>query len=265
MAFDINDPLGSLGISASGIKGSIYDIAYYVIWGVCILAVVAFVWFQYQSRKIYIYNVRIFRRRSNGLVKEMNVKGGYIIKNGQTIFVIKMSRFKKKELARLPDSQLMDEEDRIYYYQLSPDAPLVQCKRNFSIEKILVPNERYVEPSIQEKENFIQRYIVEAKLDEDNKGKSEDELKLLAIERLEEEIEYEKTKTVDITNAYYTPVPTDQKLQAYMDIKKLSQTLGVDVNKQFAYFVIGVIALVIIGVIVFYIAVNKGDVPILTK
>jgi hypothetical protein len=41
--------------------------------------------------------------------------------------------------------------------------------------------------------------------------------------------------------------------------------MGVDVNKQFAYFVMGIIGLVVVGVIVFYIAVNKGDLPILTK
>ena len=265
MAFNIDDPLGSLGISVGGIKGSIYDMAYYIIWGVCILAVVVFSWIQYQSKKIYIYNVRIFRRRANGLVKEMNTKGGYIVKNGQTFFVIKMGRFKKKELTRLPDSNLMDEEDKIYFYQLSPDAPLVQCKRNFTIESILVPNEKYVEPSLQDKELIVQRYVAQIAIEEEFKDKSEDEIKLEAIHRLEDEIEDEKLKQVDVTNVYYTPVPADQKLQAYLDIKKLSQTLGVDVNKQFAYFVIGVIALVILGVIIFYIAVNKGDIPILTK
>jgi len=265
MAFSMDDPLGSLGLSPDMLRGNLYDIAYYVIWGICILAVIVFAWMQYQSRKIYIYNVRIFRRRSNGLIKEINTKGGYIVKSGQTIFTIKMSRFKKKELLRLPDSALMDEEDRVYFYQLSPDAPLIQCSRRFEIEEIKVLNEGFVEPSIQEKEILIQRYMAELKIDSENQGKSDDEIKIMALRILEENIKEEKEKTIDVTNVYYTPVPTDQKLQAYLDIKKLSSTLGVDVNKQMAYFVMGAIALVILGIVVFYIAVNKGDIPIITK
>jgi hypothetical protein len=265
MAFNVDDPLASLGISGAGIKAGVYDMAYYVIWGLVIIGILAYAWFAYQNKKIYVYNVRIFRRRENGLVKELNVKGGYIVKAGQTTFSIKMSRFKKKELPRLPDSSLMDEEDRIYYYQLSPDAPLVQCKRNFQIETVEVINEKYIEPSQQDKEIILQRYLSELKIDETTKALPEEELKLLAIQRLESEIIEDKTRTIDITTACYTPVPTDQKLQAYLDIKKFSDTLGVDVNKQFAYFVIGIIALVVVGVIVFYIAVNKGDLPILTK
>lgn len=265
MAFNIDDPIGSLGLSGAGLQAQMYDIAYYVIWGVVILAVVGFLWTLYQNKKIYIYNVRIFRRRENGIVKEIDRKGGYLVKKGQTVFTIKMSRFKKKELGRLPDSSLMDEDERIYYYQLSPDAPLMQCKRTFNIDTVEVLNEKYVEPSPQEKETLIQRYFAELKLNDETKDKKDDELKLMAIQRLEAEIEQDKTQLVDITNVYYTPVPTDQKLQAYLDIKKFQTTLGVDVNKQFAYFVIGVIALVIVGVVIFYIAVNKGDIPILTK
>lgn len=263
MAFDASDPLGSLGINAESIKAGFYDIAQWVIWGVVILGIGAWLWFMYQDKKVYIYPVRIFRRRANGLIKEINTFGGYIVKEGQTIFTIKMSRFKKKELGRLPDSNLMDEEDRIYFYQLSPDAPLLQCKRSFQIERIEAVNESFVEPSVQQKEERIIRYVAELNNNEDTKRLSEDQKKLLAIQRLEEEIEEEKVKTVDVTSAYYTPVPTDQKMQAQMDIKKLASTLGVDVNKQFAYFVIGVVALVILGAIIFYIAVNKGGLPIL--
>jgi hypothetical protein len=265
MAFNIDDPLGSLGISGAGLQAQVYDIAYYVIWGLVIVGVLIFAWMTYQNKKIYIYKVRIFRRRENGIVKEINKNGGYLVKNGQTIFAIKMSKFKKKELGRLPDSSLMDEEDRIYFYQLSPDAPLMQCKRTFTIDKVEVLNEKYVEPSAQQKETLVQRYYAELKLDEENKDKKDDELKLMAVQRLEAEIEDEKTSLTDITNVYYTPVPTDQKLQAYLDIKKFQSTLGVDVNKQFAYFVIGIVALVIAGAVIFYIAVNKGDIPLLTK
>jgi len=49
------------------------------------------------------------------------------------------------------------------------------------------------------------------------------------------------------------------------DINNYRNTLGVDVNKQFAYFVTGIIALVIIAVVLFYIAANGGDIPIITE
>jgi len=263
MAFNIDDPLASLGFT--NIQGQLYNIAYYVIWGICLLGISVFGWFKYQNKKIYIYPVRIFRRRSNGLVKEINTFGGYLVKNGVTLFSIKMGRIKKKELSRLPDSNLMDEDDRIYFYQLSPESPLVQCKREFKIEQIFLKNDTYVEPSTQEKENILSRYIMELKLVEENKDLSDEQLKMKSLERLESEIEESKMKVENVTSVFYTPVPTDQKLQAYYDIRKLTSTLGVDVNKQFAYFVIGVIAIVVIGAVIFYIAVNKGDIPIITK
>lgn len=257
------------GIMASfnpaNLRTEFYDIAQWVIWGVVILAVCVFAWLKYQDKKIFIYPVRIFRRRTNGLVKEINKFGGYIQKGAETIFIIKMTAWKKKELGRLPDSDLMDEEDRVYFYQLSPESPLIQCKREFKVEEIFTTNEQYVEPSDIEKENRIARYIAELKLVADNKEKAEDELKLMALTRLEEELEQEKQQVTEVTKVYYSPVPSDQKLQAYYDIRKLSATLGVDANKQFAYFIMGVIAILVLGAIIFYIAVNQGDIPILTK
>jgi hypothetical protein len=265
MAFNIDDPMGSLGISLGGFQQSAKDVGIYVIWGVILLAVGIFIWMKYQDKKVYIYSVRIFKRRANGLIKEFNTTGGYIKKSEITTFVIKMGMMKKKELQRLPRSDLMDEEDRVYYYQLSPESPLVQCKRSFNIEQVMVKNEKYVELSNNEKENLITRYIEEFKQDDETKKLNKDELKLMAVQKLEEEMDIARNEEIDVTSIYYTPVPTDQKLQAYYDIRKLTQVMGVDVNKQFAYFVMGIIGLVVVGVIVFYIAINKGDVPILTK
>lgn len=263
MAFNIDDPIGSLGFSMSGMQASMKDIAVYVIWGVILLVVGAFIWKKYQDKKIFVHPVRIFRRRTNGLVKETNTFGGYMVNNGLTVFTIKQGMFKRKELPRLPRSDLMDEEDRFYYYQLSPEAPLVQCKRTFNIETVMVTNEKYIEPNDQEKENIIKRYIAELKQDSETKNLKQDELQLLAVQRLEEQLNNERNEQIDVTSVYYSPVPTDQKLQAYYDIRKLNQTLGVDVNKQFAYFTIGIIGLVIAGIVLFYIASNKGSIPLI--
>lgn len=260
---DINSLFG--GLNFGSIQSGLYDVAYYVIWGVVLLALAGFAWFYYQNKKIFIYEARIFRRRQNGTVKELNKKAGYINKKNMLYFVIKMSRWKTKTLERIPDSGLMDEEDRLYFYQLSPESPLIQCKRSFNIEPIEVVNEDYVEPTTDEMDKLIAKKIMELKLYEEYKEKTEDELYLMAVEEVNSELDMERSKTIDITNVYYTPIPTDQKRQALNDIQRFRETLGVDVNKQFLYFVIGVIALVILGAVIFYVAVNKGDIPVVTN
>lgn len=264
MAFNIDDIAGSLGLG--NIKGSIYDIAYWVIWGLVILGVLIFAWMKYQDKKIYKYPVRILRQRNNGQVKETNTFGGYIKgKGGVTQFLIKQGRFKKKAMDKIPLSEFMDEDERIYYYQISPDAPLIQVKRDFIIDRVLVSNEYFVEPSLDEKTELIKSYIDKIKTYEEYKDKTEEQLKVFAGDLLEQDIELERTKQLDVTKIRYSPVPSDQKQSALLEIANLRNTLGVDVNKQFAYFMIGVIALIILGIVIFYIAVNKGDIPILTK
>ncbi len=260
---DTNDLLG--GLNFGNIQSGMMDIAYYVIWAVVLGAVGLFSWFAYQNKKIYIYPTRIFRRRANSSVKELNKKGGYVIKKGMTYFVIKMSRWKTKTLERIPDSGLMDEEDRIYFYQLSPESPLIQCKRSFNIESISVKDESFVEPTKSEIEELVSRKILELKQNEDYKEESDENLFFIASDIINEEIDEKRNKLIDITSVYYTPIPTDQKRQALSDIQRLRETLGVDVNKQFLYFIAGVIAIIILGAVVFYIAVNKGDVPIVTN
>lgn len=264
MAFDIDNLAGSLGLG--NIKGEVYDIAYWIIWGLVIMGVLIFAYMKYQDKKIYKYPVRVLRQRNNGQVKETNTFGGYIKgKGGVTQFLIKQGRFKKKAMDKLPLSQFMDEDERIYYYQISPDAPLIQVKRDFTIEQVLVANEYFVEPSLDEKEELIKRYIEKIKTYEEYKGKADDELKVFARDLLEQDIDLERTKQLDVTKLKYSPVPTDQKQSALLEIANLRNTLGVDTNKQFAYFVIGVIALIVLGTVIFYIAVNKGDIPLLTK
>ncbi len=252
-------------LNLGNIQSGLYDIAYYIIWAVVLLAVGVFAWFYYQNKKIYIYPVRIFRRRQNGGVKELNKKGGYVTKKGMVYFVIKMKRFKSKTLDRIPDSGLMDEEDRLYFYQLSPESPLIQCKRTFNIEPIEMINTDFVEPSEEELNKMIEKRMLELRQIEENKEKTDESLFLIACNDIDEELNIKRKEIIDMTNVYYTPIPTDQKRQALLDIQKFRETLGVDVNKQFLYFIAGVIALVILGAVIFYISVNKGDIPIITN
>jgi hypothetical protein len=251
--------------SPDALRSGAMDIAQYVIWGIVILGAGLFGWKKWQDKKIYIYPVRIFRRRTNGIVKEFNTFGGYIVRNGITHFNVKMTKFKKKNMDKLPNSEYMDEDNRVYYWQVSPDAPYIQVKRDFKIEQIVVPDDKFVEPTQE------QRKVIIEKLKEDLS--STDEFKEVGKEKIQQEaekiyeiqLEQEKLKVIDITQPTYTPVPSDLKQQAMAEINNYKNMLGVDVNKQMAYFVGGLIILGIVAVILFYIAMNKGAIPILTE
>lgn len=263
MAFNIDDPLGSLGLS--GIGGDIYSYVPYLIWGVLLAVVAYFGYNKYRDKKIFVHPVRIFRQRNNGMVRETNTFGGYITEKGIIKFIIKMGMFKKKEADKIPLSEYMDEDNRIYYWQISPESPLIQVKRDFVVQKILIPNTEFKEPTELEKQNLIKSFLENVNVEEEYKDLSEEDKLVIAKNLAEQEIEYRKNIPLDITSPTYTPVPTNLKQQALYDINSYKNTLGIDVNKQFAYFVIGVIALLILGAVIFYIAVNQGDIPILTK
>jgi hypothetical protein len=253
------------GMSLSSIQGGLYDIALYVFYALIAVGVAVFGYMKYRDKKVFIYPVRIYRQRNNGQVKEFNTFGGYTKKGIQNKFTIKMTKFKKKELDKLPLSEFMDEDNRIYYWQLNPDAPLIQVKRDFSIRQIMVPNDNFIEPTKEEIERGIKIALIEINKNAEYKHLSDEEKYVLASNLIQEEIEKERNVLIDETYPTYTPVPTDLKQQALVDIANYKNTLGVDVNKQFAYFVGGVIALAVLGIVVFYIAMNKGDVPILTQ
>jgi hypothetical protein len=253
------------GLSFDSVQSGLYGYAIWIIYGILALGVAVFGWMKWQDKKIYIYPVRIYRQRNNGQVKEFNTFGGYIKKGNISQFSIKMTRFKKKTADKLPLSEYMDEDNRIYYWQLNPDAPLIQIKREFKVEQILVPNDRFIEPSKEEVDRAIKYAILELNDKEETKKLSEEEKRTIAERMVNEEIEARRNTLIDETFPTYSPVPTDLKQQALTDINNYKQTLGVDVNKQFMYFVAGVIALAILGIVIFYIAMNKGDVPIITK
>lgn len=251
--------------SVDALRSGIADIGYYLLWGLLLLGVAIFGWLKYQDKKIFIYPVRIFRRRNNGIVKEQNTFGGYIKKNNITYFNVKMGKFKKKALDKLPLSDLMDEDNRVYYWQLSPDAPLIQVRRDFSIESIFAPNDKFIEPTSEELEKLELRYLKQIQDSEEYKDLNEEDKKKLARRLMEESIEQERNMQTDITVPTYTPVPSDLKQQAMAEINNYRTMLNIDVNKQMAYFVAGLIILGIVAVVLFYIAMNKGDIPILTE
>lgn len=251
--------------SIDSLRAGAVDIAQYVLWALVIVGVGFFLWTKYQDKKTFIYPVRIFKQRNNGMVKEFNSRGGYIKKGGVTQFLIKMSGVKKKPASKLPLAELMDEDNRVYYWQVSPEAPLIQVKRKFVIEKILVLNENFKEPTNEENEIEIAKVRKLIDEDEEYNDESDEKKEKIAREIYFENLDSQRKELLDITVPTYAPISTDLKQRAIMEISNYKDILGVDINKQFAYFVTGIIGLVIAGAVIFYIAVNKGDLPILTE
>jgi len=84
------------------------------------------------DKKRYCYKVRIFRRRENGKIKEINARGGFVNrKTGAPFFRIKYSGFKYTDLTETPKLQYMDEDDRVYYNQIDINT-YIQVKRGIS-------------------------------------------------------------------------------------------------------------------------------------
>lgn len=251
----------TLGLGSIGNFINQYGV--YFIWGVIFLVLGFFGYKKYQDKKIYIYPVRILKQRNNGMVKEFNTVGGYIKSNGLSVFSIKMSKFKKKVLDKLPISEYMDEDNRVYFWQVSPDAPLIQVKRRFVLESVKVPNENFIEPSEEEILRMSLVVFEEIKNKEEYKEKTEEEIKTIAKEMVLEEIDNERVKEVDVADVIYSPVPTDLKNQAIKDIQEYKNTLGVDISKQLALSIAIVIGSLIFGIIIFYISINQGRIPFL--
>jgi len=115
----------------------------------------------------------------------------------------------------------MDEDNRVYYWQVSPESPLIQVKRTFTIEKILVKNENFIEPTEEEKKEVISKWAKELLEIEEWKDKSSEERKEEASIRYNEQLNLERNKLIDITSPVYTPISTDLKQQALTDINNI--------------------------------------------
>lgn len=233
----------------------------YVLWGVIILAVGWFGYRFYMDKKIYKNPVRIFRQRQNGTKKEVNTKGGYIKdKKGIVSFWIKTGRIKRFKMPSLPDPDAIDEEDRVYYHQISP-VDYIQTKAEFLYEDEFVPNPNFVEPSFEEGNNIIEAWAKELLLKDPTKDPAD--AKEEAFELYNDWVEKQRGEWVNRGRVVYNPITQPSKEAMINDIVAAKQILGVDANKQFLYFVIGAIAIFALGAIVFYIATNEGRLPFL--
>jgi len=113
---------------------------YYLIWLVPIIVIAISVIIWVRNKKLYRYNVRIFRVRENGRYKEANFKGGYIgRKNSAPFFRIKTGKFPWNviELNETPKVEYIDEEDRVYYKQIDINT-FIQIKRKFEEGKLIM-------------------------------------------------------------------------------------------------------------------------------
>ena len=246
---------------ADGAAQTFEGIVTYVLWGVILLAVAWFCWRKWQDWKIFKNPVRVFRQRQNGTKVEVNTRGGYIKDvKGVTNFWIKIGRFKKFKMAALPDPDAIDNENRIYYHQISP-VDYIQTKAEFIYEDTFIKNPNFTEPTHEEGNKIIETWANE--LLAKNEGMDTGEAYEKAMDLYREWVEKQAGTWENLGKVVYSPMAQSSKEAAINDLIHAKGVLGVDANKQFLYFVFGAIAILALGAVVFYIAANNGRFPIL--
>ena len=123
--------IGSMFGWASGVGGSLKSAG--TVFLIALPFILLGIWFliQLRNKKIYKYKARIFRVREGGRFKEGNFKAGYIRRlNSAPYFRIKTGWLKGIDLITTPNSEYIDEEDRVYYKQIDVDT-YIQMKRRF--------------------------------------------------------------------------------------------------------------------------------------
>jgi len=234
----------------------------YTLWALVIGAVVFFVWRWWREKQTYKNPVRIFRQRQNGTRKEFNTRGGYLTdKAGVVSFWIILTRWKKFKMATLPDPDAIDEEDRIYYHQISP-VDYIQTKAEFCYEDVFIPNPTFKEPTFEEGNRIIESWASQL-AKERSLAEISPELKEEALVLYNDWLEKNRGEWINKGKVVFNPITQPSKLSAINDLSSAMGVLGVDANKQFLYFVIGAICIIALGAIVFYIASNEGHMPIL--
>lgn len=231
----------------SGAGGAIKDTLIYVVYGFVVLGIILAIYYHQQNKKIYKFKVRLFKRRENGKRTEANYKAGYI-KNAHGIsqFVVKLGRmpWQKKVIHYLPDSNYMDEEDRVYYEAFDPDN-WVQMKRVFMEKRT---------PLVEvELLNEYQGYPA---------GFQGQMLLPIAQELVENGIAIfinpEKVAEVLSHDVYYEPIPADRKAIVVAELIRVKNALGADNWKNTAVWVGGAVLIVIMTIISYYFISNKG-------
>jgi len=252
---DINSFIGD------GVASSFQGIITYTLWGVVILAVLWISWRYYQDWKVYKNKVRVFRQRQNGTKREVNTRGGYIKdRAGVTSFWIKTGKLKRFRMSSLPDPDAIDEEDRVYYHQISP-VDYIQTKAEFIYEDTFIENPDFIKPSFEAGSKIIEAWAEELMKKDEKKDKAAAYEE--AMEIYSQWLDDQKGTRVNLGKVVYSPMLQSSKESAINDLIHAKGVLGVDANKQFLYFVMGAIAILALGAIVFYIATNEGHFPIL--
>lgn len=127
------DILGSIGGVFGKFTGTLGNAVKYTLIALPIIGFIAIIVVVIRNKYIYKYQVRVFRTRENGKVKESNYKGGYIgRKNLAPFFRVKTGKWwwQYVDFIETPKIEFMDEDDRLYYKQIDV-ATFIQLKRNF--------------------------------------------------------------------------------------------------------------------------------------
>lgn len=201
-----------------------------------------------RDKEIFKYPVRIFRRRENKQPKEINCVGGYIKgSDGIQLFRIKLHKWKwwqRVDLQKIPDAQFMDEENRVYYYQLDP-THFIQAKRKFNEIPIDSIRVKFIKPYLNYKIGDELEVTVESAVPYLERG---------YVEKISEPI---KNFGLD---AYYEPIPTDTKRVVVMGLSNAREALKLDLFKLQAMTIGAIVIIAITFIVAYYLLNARGAV-----
>jgi len=214
----------------SGMGGQLMGMLYYALYVIPIVGAAALVIMGLRNRKLYRYNVRIYRIRENGKVKENNFKGGYIgRKNSAPFFRIKTGKmwWQHIDLTTTPIVKYMDEEDRVYYLQIDVDS-FVQMERKI---------ENLKEGIFDEIRNLVKK-----------KGETDRDKILVQIKR--------EINLKDITTKF-TPIESDIKYGAILSVQRIKDVLRTEATWKRVLPYVGLILVFLLAVICYAMMMDK--------
>lgn len=241
---DVIDQVTNFDIGAAT-SGFIDQAVVYLAWGGIALLLLGFIIMKIREWKIYKYPVRVFRRRENNSVSEINYRGGFLVnRDGIREFWVKTGRmpWMAKKLHAIPDANFMDTEGRVYYNLIDPDT-WIQVQRTFLRKQMLKRKVELIQPYA----GFKEGYRAEAL-----ENVAEDLVREGYAKYLDE-----PPIAVEVADALYEPVPSDVKQSVVSDLKNARAALGPDTTKQVAIFTVGLVIIAITFVVAYYFLTNR--------
>lgn len=231
-----------------GLDLGIGAIGPYILYGLLFTLIAVMIFKHLRNKEIFKYKVRVFRRREGKQPKEIDCKGGFIKgSDGIQKFRIKLNKLKpwlKVDLDKIPDARYMDEQDRIYYYQLDPTT-FIQAKRIFNEKPSDTVVLKFIKPYLAYNTGDIIETQVESAIEYIQRGLCE---------------QVGDIRTNFGLDAYYEPIATDTKRVVVMGLSNAREALKIDLFKLQAMTIGALIVIAVTFLVAYYLLNARGTV-----